>query len=53
MLEADLDESLARSRYAQRAKRSGGDSEGTASVTGHRHGHKASEPPHVVGRTMG
>jgi transposase-like protein len=41
MLEAELDESLARSRYARRAKRSSDDSEGTASVTGHRHGHRS------------
>jgi hypothetical protein len=38
---AELDESLARSRYARREKRSGGDSEGTASVSGHRHGHRS------------
>jgi hypothetical protein len=41
MLEAELDESLARSRYALRAKRSSGGSEGTVSVTGHRHGHRS------------
>jgi putative transposase len=41
MLEAELDESLGRSRYTRRGKRSGGDSEGMASVTGHRHGHRS------------
>src|SRR6266446_8885298 len=41
MLEAELDESLARSRYARHAKRSSGGSEGPAGVTGHRHGHRA------------
>ena len=34
MLEAELDESLARSRYARRPKRSSGDFEGTAAVIG-------------------
>ena len=34
MLEAELDESLARSRYARCAKQTSGDSQGTASVTG-------------------
>ena len=33
MLEAELDESLARSRYARHAKRSSGGSEGPAGVT--------------------
>src|SRR5260370_25016295 len=41
MLEAELDEALARSRYVRRAKRSSGASDGTASVTGHRHGHRS------------
>jgi transposase-like protein len=40
LLEAELDEVLDRSRYARRAKRSTGDSEGAAGVTGHRHGHR-------------
>jgi putative transposase len=40
MFEAELDESLARSRYARRAKRSSSDSEGTANV-GHRHGRRS------------
>ena len=41
MLEAELDEVLDRSRYARRAKRSTGDSEGAAGITGHRHGHRS------------
>ena len=41
MLEAELDEVLARSRYARRAKLSSGDSEETPGVTGHRHGHRS------------
>jgi putative transposase len=40
MLEAELDQVLERSRYARRAKRSSDDSEGPASVTGHR-GHRS------------
>jgi putative transposase len=38
MLEAELEETLARSRYARHAKRSNGDSEEAA---GHRHGHRS------------
>jgi len=41
MLEAELDEVLERSRYARRAKRSTGDWEEPAGVTGHRHGHRS------------
>src|SRR3954462_8062321 len=41
MLEAELEETLARSRYARHAKRSNGDSEEAAGVTGHRHGHRS------------
>ena len=41
MFEAELDESLARSRYARRAKRSSSNSEGTANVIGHRHGRRS------------
>jgi putative transposase len=41
MLEAELDEVLARSRYARRSKPSSEDSEETAGVTGHRHGHRS------------
>ena len=41
MLEAELDEVLARSRYARRAKPPSGDSEERADVTGHRHGHRS------------
>jgi len=41
MFEAELDEVLERSRYARRAKRSTGDSEGAAGITGHRHGHRS------------
>ena len=41
MLEAELDEVLDRSRYARRAKRSTGESEEPAGVTGHRHGHRS------------
>ena len=41
MFEAELDEVLARSRYVRRAKPASGDSEGTAGVTGHRHGHRS------------
>jgi hypothetical protein len=38
MLEAELDEVLERSRYTRRAKRSSGDSDEPAGVSGHRHG---------------
>ena len=41
MFEAELDELLARSRYARRAKRSSSDLEGTANVIGHRHGRRS------------
>jgi putative transposase len=41
MLEAELDEVLARSRYARRAKPSSDDSEETVGVAGHRHGHRS------------
>src|ERR1700737_2827919 len=41
MLEGELDEVLERSRYARQAKRSTGDSEEPAGVTGHRHGHRS------------
>jgi putative transposase len=41
MLEAELEETLARSRYARRAKPSSGDSDETPGVTGHRHGHRS------------
>jgi len=40
MLEAELDEVLARSRYARGGKPASGDSEDAAAVTGHRHGHR-------------
>jgi transposase-like protein len=40
MLEGELDEVLERSRYARRAKRSAGDSQEPAGVSGHRHGHR-------------
>src|SRR5947209_20435269 len=42
MLEAELDEVLARSRYARHAKPTSGDSEeAAAAVTGHRHGRRS------------
>jgi putative transposase len=41
MLEAELDERLARVRYARRAKLPSDDSEATPAVTGHRHGHRS------------
>ena len=41
MLEAELDERLARVRYARRAKQPSDDSEATPAVTGHRHGHRS------------
>jgi putative transposase len=41
MLEAELDEVLARLRYARVAKPSSDDSEETVGVTGHRHGHRS------------
>ena len=41
MLEAELEETLARSRYARRAKPSSGNSDETPGVTGHRHGHRS------------
>ena len=40
MLEGELDEALARSRYVRRAKDPSGDPEEPAGVTGHRHGHR-------------
>jgi len=40
MLEAELDEVLARSRYVRRAKPSSGNSEAAAGVSGHRPGHQ-------------
>jgi hypothetical protein len=41
MFEAELDEALARSRYARRAKPSSDDSKETVGVSGHRHGHRS------------
>ena len=41
MFEGELDGVLVRSRYARRVKPSGGDSEETAGITGHRHGHRS------------
>src|SRR5437588_2441929 len=41
LLEAGLDEALARSRYARRAKPSSNDSKKAAVVIGHRHGHRS------------
>jgi len=41
MLEAELDEVLARSRYARRVKPSSGDAAAVTGVTGHRHGHRS------------
>jgi transposase-like protein len=41
MLEAELEEALLRSRYARRAKPSGGDTDDVPCVTGHRHGHRS------------
>jgi putative transposase len=41
MLEAELEEALARPRYARRARASSGDSEQATAVTGHRHGHRS------------
>ena len=41
MFEAELEEVLARSRYARRVKPSSDDSEATPGVTGHRHGHRS------------
>ncbi len=40
MFETELEETLARSRYARRVKLSSDDSESTPAVTGHRHGHR-------------
>ena len=40
MFEAELDEVLARSRYARRARPASGDSGATPAATGHRHGHR-------------
>jgi hypothetical protein len=40
MLEGELDEALARSRYVRRAKDPSGDPEEPAGVTGQRHGHR-------------
>ena len=41
MFEAELDEVLARSRYARRARPASGDSQATPAATGHRHGHRS------------
>jgi transposase-like protein len=41
MLETELDEVLARSRYARCAKSPSGGSEETPGITGHRHGHRS------------
>jgi putative transposase len=41
MFEAELDEALARSRYARFAKPLSSDSEKASAVTGHRHGHRS------------
>ena len=41
MFEGELEETLARSRYARRVKPADGDSEGTSGVIGHRHGHRS------------
>jgi putative transposase len=41
MFEAELEEVLARSRYRRQRTSSDGGSEDTASVTGHRHGHRS------------
>jgi putative transposase len=41
MFEAELEETLARSRYARRLKLSSDDSEATPAVIGHRHGHRS------------
>ena len=41
MLEGELDEVLARSRYARRVKPSSGDAAAVTGVTGHRHGHRS------------
>jgi transposase-like protein len=41
MLEAELDEALARTRYGRHAKPSSGDSNAAAKITGHRHGHRS------------
>jgi putative transposase len=41
MLEGELDEVLARSRYVRRAKPADGDAENAVGVTGHRHGHRS------------
>jgi transposase-like protein len=41
MLEGELDEVLARARYARRAKPSSGAAEKATGVTGHRHGHRS------------
>jgi transposase-like protein len=41
MLEAELEEALARPRYGRRAQERNGDREEVAEVTGHRHGHRS------------
>jgi hypothetical protein len=40
MFEGELDEALDRWRHGRRPKRSSGDLDATAGVTGHRHGHR-------------
>jgi putative transposase len=48
MFEAELEETLARSRYARRVKPSSDDSEAAPAVTGHRHSARAGCRGHVA-----
>jgi putative transposase len=41
MIEGELDMALSRPRYARHAKPLGGEAEGAAGATGHRHGHRS------------
>jgi putative transposase len=50
MLEAELDEVLARSRCVRRAKSPSGDTEELPGVTGHRHGHRPRSLLGTIGR---
>jgi putative transposase len=51
MLEGELDEVLARPRYARRAKPPSGDPENAVGVTGHRHGHRSRSLLGTFGRS--
>jgi putative transposase len=51
MFEAELEETLARTRYARRVKPSSDDKEPVGAVTGHRHGHRSRTLLGTFGKT--